>query len=56
MKKNVLTGLSRRHGPVCCKACGEAVEIGQKVVSKQNTRNNTKVFHKDCYEGLFLDV
>ena len=56
MRKSVLTGLSRRYGPVICRVCGETIEEGEKVISKQNKRGKIKVCHKKCYETLFLDV
>jgi len=56
MRKSVLTGLNRRHGFVSCKVCRAPIEEGEQVISKGHGGRSIKLYHKGCYESLFIDV
>ena len=56
LRKNVLTRLKGNHVSLCCRLCREPIEEGEEVTSKSHAGRVTKVYHKACYEGLFLDV
>jgi len=57
MRKSVLTGLTRRYGSARCKICRVPIEVGEQVVSKSHGgRVGVKLYHKSCYDSLFLDI
>lgn len=45
--KKILEGRKKR---LFCRDCGEPLEIGETIVSKNN---GLDFYHKECYEALF---
>ena len=39
---------------VACSRCGKAIEIGDRVTSKQRTSFIRRYYHHQCYEGMFV--
>jgi hypothetical protein len=38
----------------CCLRCGIAFKIGDKVFSKRKNRGCKVLYHKKCYEEMFI--
>jgi len=47
--------LMRKYHEVVCRRCGNPIFVGEKVISVVNTRS-LKLYHFDCWEGLFIDI
>ncbi len=55
MRKNVLERVTRQNGrEAVCAFCQQPLEKGDKVISR-TTKNYTKIYHEQCFEGLFVD-
>jgi len=47
--------LMRRYHEVVYRGCGEAIKVGDKVLSI-NDSSACKLYHFDCWNGLFINI
>jgi hypothetical protein len=52
---SVFTRLLNRFGKVECFRCNKPICIGDLVVSSGNT-SRVKIYHKACFDKLYVDV
>jgi hypothetical protein len=48
--------LHTAYGGVFCRKCGKALRVGDLVVSNNNGGCSVKLYHKVCWDSLFLDL
>ena len=37
-----------------CEVCGKEIEVNEETVSKKRRYSETKFYHKECYDKLFV--